>query len=115
MLEWDLNIALQGMSFSEELLPLDQLDSPHLMIGQLASGQSAQPFVTVEDYENWLKRLEDFAVLMDTARVNLQRGAASGYVLPRPLAEKLLPQLEGAGRRAGGGAPLLQPGGADGG
>ena len=95
VLEWDLNIALQGMDFARELLPLDQFNSPHLMIGQLASGQSAQPFRTVEDYENWLLRLEDFTVLMDTARANMQRGLARGYVLPRPLVEKLLPQLEG--------------------
>ena len=94
VLDWDLNIALQGFDFHTELLPLDQFDSPHLMIGQLASGQSAQPFQTAEDYENWLRRLEDFAVMMDTARVNLGRGVAQGYVLPRPLAEKLLPQLE---------------------
>ncbi|CAH1001727.1 hypothetical protein LEM8419_02633 [Neolewinella maritima] len=94
VLKWDLNIALQGADFATELLPLDQFDSPHLMIGQLASGQSAQPLRTVEDYENWLLRLEDFAVMMDTARVNMQRGLARGYMLPRPLAEKLLPQLE---------------------
>ena len=98
VLEWDLDIALQGMLFASELLPLDQFNSPHLMIGQLASGQSAQPFRTVEDYENWLLRLEDFAVMMDTARVNMERGLAQGYVLPRPLVEKLLPQLEGLGQ-----------------
>ncbi|MCP9236165.1 DUF885 family protein [Lewinella sp. JB7] len=95
VLEWELNMAMQGASFAEELLPLDQFDSPHLMIGQLASGESAQPFGTVEDYENWLLRVEDFAVMMDTARANLERGAAMGYTLPRPLAEKMLPQLEG--------------------
>ncbi|MBB4080709.1 uncharacterized protein (DUF885 family) [Lewinella aquimaris] len=94
VLEWDLNIALQGADFTEELLPLDQFSGPHLMIGQLASGASAQPFRTVEDYENWLLRVEDFATMMDTARVNLERGAARGYLLPRSLTEKLLPQLE---------------------
>ena len=94
VLEWDLDMALQGLLFATELLPLDQFDSPHLMIGQLASGQSAQPFRSVEDYDNWLLRLEDFAVMMDTARLNLERGLAQGYVLPRPLVEKLLPQLE---------------------
>ncbi len=95
VLAWELNMALQAAEFHPELLPLDQFASAHLMIGQLASGQGAQPFVTVEDYENWLLRVEDFAVMMDTARANMQRGAAAGYVLPRPLAEKLLPQLEG--------------------
>ncbi len=95
VLEWELNMALQAAEFHQELLPLNQLASAHLTIGQLASGQGTQPFTTVEDYENWLLRVADFAVMMDTAKANMQRGAATGYVLPRPLAEKLLPQLEG--------------------
>ncbi|THH39947.1 DUF885 domain-containing protein [Neolewinella litorea] len=94
VLEWELNMALQGADFATELLPLDQFSGPHLTIGQLASGQSAQPFTSVEDYDNWLARVEDFAVMMDTARINLERGAARGYLLPRALALKLLPQLE---------------------
>ncbi|MGB3799173.1 MAG: DUF885 domain-containing protein, partial [Lewinella sp.] len=94
VLKWELNIALQGADFTTELLPLDQFTGPHLMIGQLASGQGAQPFETVEDYDNWLARAEDFAVMMDTARVNMEKGAAEGYLLPRSLALKLLPQLE---------------------
>lgn len=97
VLNWELKIALESSSFAEELLPLNQFSSPHLAIGQLASGQSAQPFVTVEDYENWLQRVEDFAIMMDTARVNMERGAASGYLLPRPLTEKMLVQLESLG------------------
>ncbi len=94
VLLWECDINLAGLEFAEELLPLDQFDSPHLMIGQLASGQSAQPFKTVKDYDNWLQRLDAFVALMDTARLNMQRGLAQGYVLPRPLTEKLLPQLE---------------------
>ncbi|PPK85648.1 uncharacterized protein (DUF885 family) [Neolewinella xylanilytica] len=94
VLKWELNIALQGADFATQLLPLDQFTGPHLMIGQLASGAGAQPFETVEDYDNWLARAEDFAVMMDTARVNMERGAARGYLLPRSLALKLLPQLE---------------------
>ena len=92
--EWELNIALQGADFATELLPLDQFSGMHLMIGQLASGQSAQPFKTVADYDNWLARVEDFATMMDTARVNMEQGAARGYLLPRALAVKLLNQLE---------------------
>ncbi|NJB84568.1 uncharacterized protein (DUF885 family) [Lewinella marina] len=94
VLEWELNMALQGADFATELLPLDQFSGIHLAFGQLASGEGAQPFRTVEDYDNWLARVDDFATMMDTARVNLERGAAKGYVLPRALALKLLPQLE---------------------
>ena len=95
VLEWELNIALQGADFRTDLLPLDQFTGIHLMVGQLASGQSAQPFATVTDYDNWLSRAEDFAVLLDTARARMEEGLARGYVLPRPLVVKLLPQLEG--------------------
>ncbi|WP_116125892.1 DUF885 domain-containing protein [Lewinella sp. IMCC34183] len=94
VLEWELRMALEGADFRTDLLPLNQFTGPHLMIGQLASGQGAQPFQTVEDYENWLARVEDFAVMMDTARNNMERGAEQGYLLPRSLAVKLLPQLE---------------------
>lgn len=94
VLEWELNMALQGADFATHLLPLNQFSGPHLTIGQLAGGKGAQPFRTVADYDNWLARVEDFATLMDTAKVNMERGAARGYLLPRALAMKLLPQLE---------------------
>jgi uncharacterized protein (DUF885 family) len=95
VLQWECDINLAGLDFSGELLPLDQFNGPHLIIGQLASGQSAQPFATAEDYDNWLARLDKFVIMMDTARVNMERGLARGYVLPQSLSAKLLPQLEG--------------------
>ena len=53
------------------------------------------PFVTVTDYENWLKRLDGFVVFMDQAIVNMRAGVAKGVVQPRPIMEKVLPQLDG--------------------
>ncbi|WP_026231665.1 DUF885 domain-containing protein [Neolewinella persica] len=94
VLKWECDINLEGLEFSTELLPLDQFNGFHLMIGQLASGQSAQPFVTIEDYDNWLARLESFNAMLDTAVVNMDRGIQAGYVLPQSLTDKLLPQLE---------------------
>lgn len=94
VLNWECTINLESAGFSTELLPLDQFNGPHLLIGQLASGQSAQPFVTAEDYDNWLKRLDGFVAMMDTAQVNMERGMEAGYVLPKTLSTKLLPQLQ---------------------
>ncbi|MFK8162744.1 MAG: DUF885 family protein [Lewinella sp.] len=94
VLKWECDINLEGLAFRTELLPLDQFSGFHLMIGQLASGQSAQPFVTIEDYDNWLARLESFNAMLDTAVVNMNRGIQAGYVLPQSLTDKLLPQLE---------------------
>lgn len=98
VLKWECDINLSGQQFRTELLPLDQFNGFHLMIGQLASGQSAQPFVTVEDYENWLARLESFREMLDTAQVKMELGIEKGYVLPRSLTMKLLPQLESMAR-----------------
>lgn len=95
VLRWECDITLEGMDFATTLLPLDQFNGPHLVVGQLASGQSAQPFATAEDYDNWLARLDQFVAMMDTARVNMERGLAKGYVLPQALSAKMLPQLEG--------------------
>ena len=81
--------------FPDYLLPLEQTFSLPATIPALGSGTNAQPFVTVADYENWLKRLDGFVVFMDQAIVNMREGVAKGVVQPRPIIEKVLPQLDG--------------------
>ncbi|SKB76110.1 DUF885 domain-containing protein [Dyadobacter psychrophilus] len=93
LLQWECNISLEGLKFPTELMPLNQIFSTHLMIGQMASGGSLQPFKTVKDYENWLKRVDGFVVWCDTAMVNMKKGMKEGYVLPKPLIKKMIPQL----------------------
>jgi uncharacterized protein (DUF885 family) len=94
VLKWETDINREALTFREDLLPLDQFNGFHLMIGQLASGQSAQPFKTAEDYDNWLGRAADFTKMLDTAMVRLQQGVEQGYVLPASLIAKLQPQLD---------------------
>ena len=95
VLRWECDINLEALEFREDLLPLDQFSGFHLMIGQLASGASAQPFVTVADYDNWLMRAADFVNMLDTAMVRMDEGLAQGYVLPTSLIDKLRPQVRG--------------------
>lgn len=94
VLAWECDLSQEALGFREELLPLDQFSGFHLMIGQLASGQSAQPFNTIQDYNNWLSRVEVFSQMLDTAIVNMKQGVEAGYVLPSSLIEKLQPQLD---------------------
>ena len=94
ILKWECDINLDGFNFSNDLRPIDQMWSPHLMVGQLASGQSAQPFKTVEDYENWLKRLDGYTDWMQSAEAKMRKGIELGNVLPKSLIVKVLPQLE---------------------
>jgi uncharacterized protein (DUF885 family) len=107
VLMWECNINLEnfssapglilifdGKNFSFSYMPIDQFWSANLFMGQLASGTSMQPFKTVKDYENWLKRVDDFMIWCDTAIGNMKKGIASGQVLPKTLIKKVIPQLE---------------------
>ena len=48
-------MTLAQLSFKKDLLtPINQMWTINLTVGQLASGSSAQPFKTVDDYNKWL-------------------------------------------------------------
>lgn len=94
ILSWECEINLARLNYREDLRPIDQMWSVNLMMGQLASGASAQPFKTVEDYNNWLQRLEGYLEWMATAESKMKAGIELGYVLPKSLIKKVLPQLE---------------------
>ncbi len=93
ILKYDCSMALEGLQFHDELMPINQMWTLDLYIAQLAGGKSIQPFRNTLDYENWLKRLDAFADWCDTAIVNMKEGIATGYVLPKSLIVKVIPQL----------------------
>lgn len=96
VLDWDCDMALAQNSFKNDaLMPINQMWTINLTVGQLASGSSAQPFKTVNDYENWLKRLDGFNVWMQSAITNMKQGIKEGYVLPTSLIKKIVPQFKG--------------------
>lgn len=94
ILQWECEIKLEGLSFRDDLFPIDQMWSRNLDVARLASGSGAQPFKTVEDYENWLQRLYGYIDWMATAESKLKAGIEAGYVLPKTLIIKVIPQLE---------------------
>lgn len=98
ILKFTCGNGLARLQFKEHLMPINQFWSNTLMIGQLAGGSSFQPFETVEDYDNWLSRLDDYVAWCDTAIVNMKKGMAQGYVLPKTLTRKVIPQLRGFGQ-----------------
>ena len=93
ILRWECETQLERLRFPMHLMPINQFQSLHLEIGQWAGGTSAQPFKTVRDYENWLKRLDAFTQWCHTAVTNMSLGTKRGYVLPRALTEKTIPQI----------------------
>ncbi len=96
VLDWDCNIALAQSSFKNDLLmPINQMWTVNLTMGQLASGSSAQPFKSLTDYKNWLSRLEQYNTWLQSAETRMKQGIKEGYVLPASLIKKVIPQFEG--------------------
>jgi uncharacterized protein (DUF885 family) len=75
-------------------VPFQQFWALPLTLGQMGSGTGSQPFKTVEDYDNWLKRAGAFAAWSDSAIVYFRKGIAENYVLPRKLVIKMIPQMQ---------------------
>lgn len=95
VLKDELGINLEGYKYHLEYLPFNQMTALPLTIGQLGSGTGAQPFKTVKDYDNWLKRVNAFSLWADTAVGNFRKGIAAGIVLPKALVVKMYPQMLG--------------------
>jgi uncharacterized protein (DUF885 family) len=91
---WDREMELAGFEYPDHLQPIDQFYSIPNFFVQLGSGSSIHPFKTVDDYEDFLSRAEDFVVLMDQAMANMRIGMDQGIVQPRILMDRVLPQLE---------------------
>lgn len=93
ILNWECDINLETLNYPLHLFPVNQFASLMQFMGQLAGGTSAQPFKTAEDYKNWLKRLDQYVVWSDTAVANMRTGIKEGYILPKALTAKVIPQL----------------------
>ena len=95
IIEWECDISLAQANFKNDILiPIDQMWTVNLTMGQLASANGAQPFNTVKDYENWLKRLEKYNDWLNSAKIRMKVGIQSGYTLPKALIKKVIPQFE---------------------
>lgn len=90
----EMEIQLEGLSFPDNLMPINQFWGLPLTFGQLGSGAGNQPFKNAKDYDNFLGRINGFVIWTDTAIANMKRGMALGVVLPRVIAQKMLPQME---------------------
>lgn len=94
MFAYNRNIALVNETFPERFMPMNQFYSTVISMVQLGSGESAQPFKTVQDYQNWASRLSGFIAWTKLAQSRMDEGIKSKVVLPRVLVERIIPQLE---------------------
>ncbi|HSN72909.1 MAG TPA: DUF885 domain-containing protein [Steroidobacteraceae bacterium] len=85
--------SIEAARYPSELLPVNQMGSLPAFFVQMGSGTSVQPFATVQDYENFLKRIAQFKGWVDTAIANMRIGIEKGVVPPRIVVEKTIPQI----------------------
>lgn len=89
-----LTRELEAEQYHKEWMPFAQFLSLPLKMGQLGNGTGDQPFKTVQDYDNWLQRIDAFTVWTDTTIANFRKGIKAGMVLPKALVLKMIPQME---------------------
>ncbi len=85
--------AIEGAQFPSHLQPINQFYSFMNYFALLGSGKGQHPFTSVKDYEDWLSRVDDFVVYVDTAIANMKQGVAEGIVQPKVLMLKAQPQV----------------------
>jgi uncharacterized protein (DUF885 family) len=91
---YEMQQRLEGLKQPTWMMPFSQVGGLPISLAQLGAGTGDQPFKTTRDYDNWLSRVRAYPVWADTAISNFRRGMRAGIVLPRPLVEKMLPQLQ---------------------
>ncbi|MGW8180718.1 MAG: DUF885 domain-containing protein, partial [bacterium] len=94
VLRSDIENRLEELQYPSHLLPVNQMYSLPNLFAAMGSGSAIQPFVTVEDYENFLSRMQDFPLWVDQAIINMNEGIKLGIVQPRVVIERSLPQIE---------------------
>jgi len=85
---------VDGTEFPDYMQPIQQFYNPFNFFAMLGSGKSAQPFNTVEDYDNWLSRLSEVPKGVEVLIGNMREGMEKGVVQPKSLMVKVLPQLK---------------------
>ena len=77
-----------------QVRPINHFSGFHTFYPNLASGQSAAPFKTVEDYENNLRRHADYVAMMDRAIVRFREGMKSGVLETKLTIGNVISQLD---------------------
>jgi len=96
--EYDQRQALKALAPDllavTEVRPVNHFSGFHTFYPGFASGQSAAPFDTVEDYENNLKRHENYVELNDRAIARFREGLTSGVLETQLTIGNVISQLD---------------------
>jgi len=87
MIDESLDLA----ALPEHLMPITQQNGPQIALGMI---RVTHPFKTLQDYENYAKRLRAFPKQVDDLIALMDEGLRRGVVRPKVTIEQCLPQIE---------------------
>ena len=93
--EHRLQTCLDGFRFPWHLLPVDPVG--HTWPSRfpvMGAGRGNHLFKTVQNYQDFLGRIDGFVIWIDTAIANMRLGVERGITQPRASMLKVLPQLD---------------------
>jgi len=90
-------IAIEGFTFPDELLPIDPFDGMPQQFAARAVQLGQNAAATAAAYADWLRGIDDYVRWTQQAIVNMRQGIRRGYTSPRAVVERMLPILERLG------------------
>jgi uncharacterized protein (DUF885 family) len=95
ILEHRLDRCVANFRLPWHLLPINQAGrSWPSRFPVLGMGKGAHPFRTVQNYEDFLGRIDGFVVWVDTAIANMRLGVERRITQPRDVMLRVIPQLD---------------------
>ncbi|MCX7174546.1 MAG: DUF885 domain-containing protein [Proteobacteria bacterium] len=109
LLKYDVSTRLESLKYPRHLLPIQHMECVPVKLAGWAGGQSVQPFKTVRNYENFLKRIERLPLWNAQAIANMREGMQRGIVQPRAIIERSLVQLKTLAEGSPEDSPFYSP------
>jgi uncharacterized protein (DUF885 family) len=94
LLIYDVGERIDALKFPNHLLPIHHMESVPVKLAQWGGGNSVQPFKTIANYDNYLKRIEKLPAWVEQAIANMRAGMRNGVVQNRAIVERTLGQYE---------------------
>jgi uncharacterized protein (DUF885 family) len=95
VLRFVLTGYLEGLAYPDHLMPITQMVCTPADFADMGAGETLHPFETVQDYDNFLGRMDGFVVWVETAIPNMSEGMERGITLPELIARKTIDRIRG--------------------
>jgi uncharacterized protein (DUF885 family) len=86
-------VLIEGFTYPAELLPFGAFDAVLQRLVLFAADRGQYPLSTRADYDNWLRRIDNYVYWTQQAIANMREGIRRGYTAPRSVVEHAIPML----------------------